>query len=233
MKHIIKTIVLVSIVLILLPLIPEARAAEEPPEIVEETFTPLDDDTMDGLGYLAVQAMPPEGFSGNICVDIRKQGIGARMTIELAAWEDYYTGVWLPVGNYQVVSGYIPEGDHFTVSWDVDEISLSQDTDAALMISVTSDGSTEAEISGKLETYSPATVPEETEAPAEPETTSKATAETTPETTAAGPTTESRPEKPAVFSARQLLINVLATAIFGGMVFLGAYIFRKYRENKD
>lgn len=151
------------------------------------------------------------------------------MTIELAAWEDYYTGVWLPVGSYQVVSGHIPEGDHFTVSWDVDEISLSQDTDAALMISVTSDGSTEAKISGKLETYSPATVPEETEAPAVPETTSKATAETT----AAGPTTGSQPEKPAVFSARQLLIDVLAAAAFVGMVFLGSYIFRKYRENKD
>lgn len=217
-----KTFILLIALLLLCALAPAVLAAEStehPPEIVEETFTPLDDDTMDSMGYLTLQAMPPDGFSGNIRIDLRKRSTGARKTVELTAWEEYYTGVWLPVGSYQVTSGYIPDGEHFTVSWDPDEILISRDTDAALTITVASDGSTEAEISGKMETFSP---------PPESETVQ---AETTVETT--GNPTEPQTEEPAVFSARRLLIDVLAAAIFAGVVFLGAYIARKHRENEE
>lgn len=217
-----KAIILFAVLLLLISITPAVRAAESPehpPEIVEETFTPLDDDTMDSMGYLTLQATAPEGFCGNIRIDLRKRSTGARKTVELTAWEEYYTGVWLPVGDYQVISGYIPDGEHFTVSWDPDEILISRDTDAALTITVASDGSTEAEISGKMETFSP---------PPESETVQ---AETTVETTRKP--TEPQPEKPAVFSARRLLIDVLSAAIFAGVVFLGAYIARKHRENEE
>lgn len=227
-----KAVVLAVIVLLIFLLTPGAWATdEEPPQIVDETFIPIDDDTMDGLGYLVVQAMIPEGFSGAVYVGIREQITGARVAIELTPLDGYYTGVWLPVGSYQVVSGRIPEGDYFTVSWDVGTVTLSQDTDAALMVSVTSDGSLEAEISGKLETFTPGTAPEETEAPTEPGTAPEVTTENPPETTAAEPTTEAR--NPAVFSARRFVIDLLAVAAFVGTVVLCVYIFLRIRQKKN
>lgn len=195
------------------------------PDIVDETFSPIDDDTMDSMGYLFFRADPPVGFEGIIQAELRKESSGTRETVELTSLEEYRSGVWLPEGRYQVVSGSVKDSDHFSVSWDSDEIVISSDTDASLTFTLTSDGSTEAEIAGKLETYSPDIRPE-------PETTTETTAATTVPTEA-DETVEVIPEKPAVFSARRLLIDVLAAAIFAGVVFLGSYIVRKHRENEE
>lgn len=207
--------------LLLLALSPATLAAgiPEDPKIVDETFDPLTDDTMDSMGYLTFQATPPEGFSGNIRVTLRSRDTSTQKTVELTAWDEYYTGVWLPVGSYQVISGSVPDSDHFTVSWSPDEILISQDTDAALTITIASDSSIENEIAEKLEAFSPP--PESEPAPAE----------TTVEPTESS--IDSQPETPAVFSAQRLLIDFLATAIFGGLVFLGSFIVRKRRENEE
>lgn len=197
---------------------------EDPPEIVEETLTPIDDDTMDNMGYLSFQADPPVGFEGIIQAELRKQGSGECTAVELTSLEDYRSGIWLPVGSYEVVSGSVKDSDHFSVTWDNDTVVISRDTDAALAFTVASDGRTEAEITAKKETFSP-------DIPPEPETTSETAVPTAP-ATEASETVEAVPEKPAVFSARRLLIDVLAAAIFAGVVFLGSYIVRKHRENE-
>lgn len=194
------------------------------PDIVDETFSPIDDDTMDSMGYLFFRADPPVGFEGIIQAELRREGSGVREMVELTSLEDYRSGVWLTEGRYQVVSGSVKDSDHFSVSWDSDEIVISRDTDASLTFTLTDDGGTEAEIAAKQETFSPDILPE-------PETSAE-TAPLTEPGTEPPETVEILPEKPAVFSARRLLIDVLAAGIFAGVVFLGSYIVRKHRENE-
>lgn len=213
---------------LLLPLTATAWAAENtgrPTEIVDETFTLIDDDTMDSMGYLSLRADPPMGFEGIIQAELRKKGSGICKSVELTSMEEYHSGVWLPEGRYLVVSGSVKDSDHFAVSWNSDEIVISSDTDASLTFTLTSDDSTEAEIAEKLETFSPDIRPES-------EAATETSASTEP-VTEANETVEVMPEKPAVFSARRLLIDVLAAAIFAGVVFLGSYIVRKHRENEE
>ena len=42
--------------------------------IVEETYIPLPEPSLEGLGYVSISADPPLGFEGVLCVDFQRQG---------------------------------------------------------------------------------------------------------------------------------------------------------------
>lgn len=127
--------------------------------IVQETYVPLPEPSLEGLGYVAISSAPPLGFEGVLCVDFQRQGSSQTDTIQISGLDYYTGGAWLKEGTYLVKDAYVLDSDHFSVTSSTGEISVSQEQDASLFLTITVDEEQEAHREQLAETFVPESVP--------------------------------------------------------------------------
>lgn len=205
------------------------------PEIVDETFTVIDDNTMDNQGWLALRASAPTGFAGAIYAEVQNKSTGVRETIELSAFTGYYDGQWLKTGTYTVLRTYVLDSDYFSVTCDAADFVISNEEDAILQFTVESNGRMEQELEQIRSTFvpnmPPETAPETVETAPVPETSTQATTiSTDPEQPETGREEDtSVPASDPSSAHSELLMNIAATVIFIGIVALAVYLVLYFR----
>lgn len=127
--------------------------------IVQETYVPLPEPSLEGLGYVAISADPPVGFEGILCVDFQRQGNSQTDTIQISGLDYYAGGAWLKEGTYLVQNAYVLDSDHFSVTPSIGEIVVSQEQDASLFLTIIVDEEQEAHREQLAETFVPDSVP--------------------------------------------------------------------------
>ena len=127
--------------------------------IVQETYVPLPEPSLEGLGYVAISADPPVGFEGILCVDFQRQGSSQTDTIQVSGLDYYAGGAWLKEGTYLVQNAYVLDSDHFSVTPSAGEIAVSQEQDASLFLTIIVDEEQEAHREQLAETFVPESVP--------------------------------------------------------------------------
>ena len=127
--------------------------------IVQETYVPLPEPSLEGLGYVAISADPPLGFEGVLCVDFQRQGSSQTDTVQISGLDYYAGGAWLKEGTYLVQNAYVLDSDHFSVTPSTVEIFVSQEQDASLFLTITVDEEQEAHREQLAETFEPEPVP--------------------------------------------------------------------------
>ena len=146
--------ILLAVLCLVCVLSPVASAS-----IVEETYVPLPEPSLEGLGYVAITADPPLGFEGILCVDFQRQGSSQTDTIQISGLDYYTGGAWLKEGTYLVKDAYVLDSDHFSVTPSTGEIFVSQEQDASLFLTITVDEEQEAHREQLAETFIPESVP--------------------------------------------------------------------------
>lgn len=182
--------------------------------IVEETYIPLPEPSLEGLGYVAISADPPVGFEGILCVDFQRQGSSQTDTIQISGLDYYAGGAWLKEGTYLVQNAYVLDSDHFSVTPSAGEISVSQEQDASLFLTIIVDEEQEAHREQLAETFVPESVP------------TFATETAISETTA--------PDgNPAIVDNGMISKIVPAVLFFlAAALMLGQYLYRKFFVNQ-
>lgn len=178
--------------------------------IVEETYIPLPEPSLEGLGYVAISADPPVGFEGILCVDFQRQGSSQTDTIQVSGLDYYAGGAWLKEGTYLVKDTYVLDSDHFSVTPSTGEIVVFQEQDASLFLTITVDEEQEAHREQLAETFEPEPVP-------------TFAAETTiAETTV--------PDTNQITADDSLISRIIPTIIFflAAALVLGQYLYRKF-----
>lgn len=127
--------------------------------IVEETYVPLPEPSLEGLGYVSISADPPVGFEGILCVDFQRQGSSQTDTIQVSGLDYYAGGAWLKEGTHLVKDTYVLGSDHFSVTPSAGEIAVSQEQDASLFLTIIVDEEQEAHREQLAETFVPESVP--------------------------------------------------------------------------
>ena len=146
--------ILLAVLCLVFVLSPVASAS-----IVEETYVPLPEPSLEGLGYVAISADPPLGFEGVLCVDFQRQGSSQTDSIQISGLDYYTGGAWLKEGTYLVKDVYVLDSDHFSVTPSTGEIFVSQEQDASLFLTITVDEEQEAHREQLAETFIPESVP--------------------------------------------------------------------------
>ena len=127
--------------------------------IVEETYIPLPEPSLEGLGYVAISADPPLGFEGILCVDFQRQGSSQTDTLQLCGLDYYAGGAWMKEVTYLVQKAYVLDSDHFSITPSTGEIVVSQEQDASLFLTIIVDEKQEAHREQLAETFVPESVP--------------------------------------------------------------------------
>lgn len=127
--------------------------------IVEETYVPLPEPSLEGLGYVAITADPPVGFEGILCVEFQRKGSAHTDTIQVSGLDYYAGGAWLKEGTYLVKDTYVLDSDHFSVTPSAGEIVVFQEQDASLFLTIIVDEEQEAHREQLAETFVPDSVP--------------------------------------------------------------------------
>lgn len=146
--------ILLAVICLVFVLSPVASAS-----IVQETYIPFPEPSLEGLGYVAISADPPLGFEGVLCVDFQRQGSSQTDTIQISGLDYYAGGAWLKEGTYLVKDAYVLDSDHFSVTPSTGEIVVSQEQDASLFLTITVDEEQEAQREQLAETFEPESVP--------------------------------------------------------------------------
>ena len=182
--------------------------------IVEETYVPLPEPSLEGLGYVAISADPPLGFEGVLCVDFQRQGSSQTDTIQISGLDYYAGGAWLKEGTYLVQNAYVLDSDHFSVTPSSMEISVSQEQDASLFLTITVDEEQEAHRDQLAETFEPEPVPTFTAETAIAETTVQ--------------------DNSQVTADDGFISRIIPTIIFflAAALVLGQYLYRKFFVNQ-
>lgn len=178
--------------------------------IVEETYIPLPEPSLEGLGYVSISADPPLGFEGILCVEFQRQGSSQTDTIQISGLDYYAGGAWLKEGTYLVKDTYVLGSDHFSVTPSAGEIAVSQEQDASLFLTIIVDEEQEAQREQLAETFVPESVPTfaiETDA-----------AETTV------------PDNSQITADDGFISRIIPTIIFflAAALVLGQYLYRKF-----
>lgn len=178
--------------------------------IVEETYIPLPEPSLEGLGYVSISADPPLGFEGVLCVDFQRQGSSQTDTIQISGLDYYAGGAWLEEGTYLVKDAYVLDSDHFSVTPSSMEIYVSQEQDASLFLTVTVDEDQEAHRDQLAETFEPEPVPTFTAETAIAETTV--------------------PDNSQITADDGFISRIIPTIIFflAAALVLGQYLYRKF-----
>lgn len=178
--------------------------------IVEETYIPLPEPSLEGLGYVAISADPPVGFEGILCVDFQRQGSSQTDTIQVSGLDYYAGGAWLKEGTYLVKDTYVLGSDHFSVTPSTGEIVVFQEQDASLFLTITVDEEQEAHREQLAETFVPESVP------------------TFAAETAIAETTV--PDNSQITADDGFISRIIPTIIFflAAALVLGQYLYRKF-----
>lgn len=182
--------------------------------IVEETYVPLPEPSLEGLGYVAISADPPLGFEGVLCVDLQRQGSAQTDTIQVSGLDYYAGGAWLKEGTYLVKDTYVLGSDHFSVTPSTGEIVVFQEQDASLFLTITVDEEQEAHREQLAETFVPESVP------------------TFAAETAAAETTA--PDGNPEIVDNGMISKIVPTVLFflAAALVLGQYLYRKFFVNQ-
>ena len=182
--------------------------------IVEETYIPLPEPSLEGLGYVAISADPPLGFEGILCVDFQRQGSSQTDTIQVSGLDYYAGGAWLKEGTYLVKDTYVLGSDHFSVTPSAGEIVVFQEQDASLFLTIIVDEEQEAHREQLAETFVPESVP-------------TFAIETTPAETTA-------PSSNQVIVDDGIISIVIPAVLFflAAALVLGQYLYRKFFVNQ-
>lgn len=178
--------------------------------IVEETYIPLPEPSLEGLGYVSISADPPLGFEGILCVEFQRKGNAQTDTIQISGLDYYAGGAWLKEGTYLVQNAYVLDSDHFSVTPSTGEIVVFQEQDASLFLTITVDAEQEAHREQLAETFEPEPVP-------------TFAAETTiAETTV--------PDNSQITADDGFISRIIPTIIFflAAALVLGQYLYRKF-----
>ena len=178
--------------------------------IVQETYVPLPEPSLEGLGYVAISADPPLGFEGVVCVDFQRQGSSQTDTIQISGLDYYTGGAWLKEGTYLVQNAYVLDSDHFSVTPSTGEIVVSQEQDASLFLTITVDEEQESQREQLAETFEPEPVP------------------TFSAETAIAETTV--PDNSQITADDGFISRIIPTIIFflAAALVLGQYLYRKF-----
>lgn len=178
--------------------------------IVEETYVPLPEPSLEGLGYVAISADPPLGFEGVLCVDFQRQGSSQTDTIQISGLDYYAGGAWLKEGTYLVQNAYVLDSDHFSITPSTGEIAVSQEQDASLFLTITVDEEKESQREQLAETFEPEPVP------------------TFSAETAIAETTV--PDNSQITADDGFISRIIPTIIFflAAALVLGQYLYRKF-----
>lgn len=182
--------------------------------IVEETYVPLPEPSLEGLGYVSISADPPVGFEGILCVDFQRQGSSQTDTIQISGLDYYAGGAWLKEGTYLIQNAYVLDSDHFSVTPSAMEIVVSQEQDASLFLTITVDEEQEAQRNQLAETFVPESVP------------------TFAAETAAAETTA--PDGNPEIVDNGMISKIVPTVLFflAAALVLGQYLYRKFFVNQ-
>ena len=178
--------------------------------IVQETYVPLPEPSLEGLGYVAISADPPLGFEGVLCVDFQRQGSSQTDTIQISGLDYYTGGAWLKEGTYLVQNAYVLDSDHFSITPSTGEIVVSQEQDASLFLTITVDEEQESQREQLAETFEPEPVP------------------TFSAETAIAETTV--PDNSQITADDGFISRIIPTIIFflAAALVLGQYLYRKF-----
>lgn len=197
--------ILLAVLCLVCVLSPVASAS-----IVQETYIPLPEPSLEGLGYVAISADPPVGFEGILCVEFQRKGSAHTDTIQVSGLDYYAGGAWLKEGTYLVQNAYVLDSDHFSVTPSAGEIVVFQEQDASLFLTIIVDEEQEAHREQLAETFEPEPVP-------------TFAAETTiAETTV--------PDTNQITADDSLISRIIPTIIFflAAALVLGQYLYRKF-----
>ena len=197
--------ILLSVLCLVCVLSPVASAS-----IVQETYVPLPEPSLEGLGYVAISADPPLGFEGILCVEFQRKGNAQTDNIQISGLDYYAGGAWLEEGTYLVKDAYVLDSDHFSVTPSSMEIYVSQEQDASLFLTVTVDEDQEAHRDQLAETFEPEPVPTFTAETAIAETTV--------------------PDNSQITADDGFISRIIPTIIFflAAALVLGQYLYRKF-----
>lgn len=178
--------------------------------IVEETYIPLPEPSLEGLGYVAISADPPVGFEGILCVEFQRKGSAQTDTIQISGLDYYAGGAWLKEGTYLVKDTYVLDSDHFSVTPSAGEIVVFQEQDASLFLTIIVDEEQEAHREQLAETFEPEPVPTFTAETAIAETTV--------------------PDNSQITADDGFISRIIPTIIFflAAALVLGQYLYRKF-----
>ena len=127
--------------------------------VMEETFIPMSEPSLDSLGYVAISADPPVGFEGILCIELQHKGSSQTEIVQISGLDYYAGGAWLKEGTYLVKDAYVLDSDHFFVTCSEEDFRISHEDDAVLYLTVTANQEQEAQRDQLAETFEPGSVP--------------------------------------------------------------------------
>lgn len=233
MKQRLSTILILALVFfICLQYVFTANATETPSHIVEETYIPIEDHTFDNMGWLGMRALPPVGFCGIVCVDVKNTASGDVQTVQLEYGDMYIGGEWLDAGDYSIEQAYVANGDHFVVDSDTPSVHIEPGEKIDIELVIRENPEVAEQIEKEHSVFTPMS-PEQplTEATLETEGVASSTVAGAETQEATQEVTVSNNPEESTRSIYDLTIGVIVTILFVGMIFLVVFIVRsKYRK---
>ncbi len=200
--------------------------------IVEETYIPIEDHTFDNMGWLGMRALPPLGFAGVVCVDVKNISTGEMQTVKLEYMDMYMGGQWLTAGDYAIEKAYIETGNHFLVESNETQVHIAAGTKNDIELVIRENPEAVEQFEKEHAAFTPKP-PAETTEPAETTSSSEATV---PTESSEAPTavTEHEPTEdnipPVQNRFAQGLIVLFAAALFALFTFGFVWLMRKSKE---
>lgn len=193
----------------------------------DETETP---NTAEDFGWVHIIVEVPEGFSESIVVSVENLNQGLEFAALVTAAEGYETQFQVPSGEYIFAGAFLENGDYrystslvsskndFVVSSVVDTLPLLE-----LKTTLIAE-----ETEPSTETTAPNETTEATKGTDSATEPSEDDGNTEPSEVPTGPSDPDSSEEPASSTGRKLLLGFFSTLIFGSVVFLGVFLYRKY-----
>lgn len=209
-----------------------SSTAETKPQIVEETYIPIEDHTFDNMGWLGMRALPPIGFCGIVCVDVKNTATGDVQTVQLEYMDMYIGGQWLEAGDYSIERAYIANGNHFVVESDTSNVHIEPKGKTNIELVIRENPEVAEQIEKEHGDFKPN--PPREPIPGLTQETEWSMETTVPEigATQQSVEVESHTEDTGDLkeTASSLAITVLVSAAFVGVVFLSVWIIKKKHE---
>lgn len=195
--------------------------------------------------WVEVQVSVPEGFQEHVIATFENQETYEEFATRVMATNDYISRFELPVGTYVFAGAFLENSDfryNVTLVNDASEFVISSENQAAVSVLLQATYNEQYSDGAALPSYSePVSEPDDAEAqaPAQEEaepTTSEAS--TPSEEPSADPEPSEDPEiseEPKQVDSKpwwvKLILSVSSAAVFVGLVFLFAYLYRRHIEN--
>lgn len=206
----------------------------------------------EATGWVEVRANVPDGFSSNIIVGIQDTETYQDYAARVIQANNYIARFQVPAGNYALVGAFLENGDYryntVLINGPSEFRIQGNQTDAAIVLEFETTFNEAYSETTEEPTQEPTMtepVPDDTtveptedkgaELPTEPPTESVTEEATAPsETDTPDPSEEpgdqDKEEESGLSGWKKLLYSFLSTAVFVGVIFLAAYLYRRHIE---